>query len=131
MLIGAAAAMLAFGVGYHMELSPSGEADEAGLEAAPGTIDSYRLFITGNSVACRVTKGRKLSAQVAEIKLSHGCGEAYDRLTEAALWREGSDGEIAFATKDGRTLVRFTAGDGVAYESYRPTVPFLSLVAEK
>lgn len=131
MLIGAAAAILVVGVGYHMKPLPPGETGEAGPAAAPGKVGSYRLFVSGNPVACRVTKGRKLSEQIAEIKLSDECGEAYARLSKAALWREGNDGEIAFAAKDGRTLVRFTSGDGVAYESYRPAVPFISLVAEK
>ena len=131
MLIGVTAAMLAFGTGYHLGWWGPRQAAEAGLTAAPGKSGSYRLFIAGNAVPCRVTKGRTLSAQIAEIKLSEGCGEAYARLAKAALWREGSDGEMVFATKDGRTLVRFASGDGVAYESYRPAVPFISLVAEK
>ena len=131
MLIGAAAAVLVFGAGYHMEWTPPPEMNEAALAATSSADGSYRLFIAGNPATCRVTKGRELSGQIAEIKFSEGCGEAYARLSKAVLWREDDDGGIAFATKDGRALVRFASGDGVAYESYRPTVPLISLVAER
>lgn len=134
MLIAIAAGMLAVGTGYHLEGSmPQGISDAAVQAPArmSDEVSRYGLFIAGNGIVCHVTKGRKLSERIAEIKLSEGCGEAYAGLARAALWHEGRHGDVTFTAKDGRTLVRFASGDGVAYESYRPTVPFISLVAEK
>lgn len=128
MLIAIAAGMLAVGTGYHFQgLVP----EKGAVPPAQASVEvsRYELYVAGNAVACQVTKGRKLSDHVAEIKLSEDCGEAYARLARAALWRSGRDGDVAFAAKDGQTLVRFASGDGVAYESYRPAVPFISLVA--
>jgi hypothetical protein len=127
-LIGIAAGMLVFGAGYHLQVPASGDVNPA---QTPSKVSNYDLYVAGNAIACRVTKGEKLSDQITEIKLSEGCGEAYARLAKAAFWHEGGDGDVALTTKDGQAVVRFASGDGVAYESYRPAVPFISLVAKR
>jgi hypothetical protein len=90
--------------------------------------DAYRLTANGG-MACAISKGARLSKGLAELRLDPQCGALLPELTQAKYWQERDDGSVAFVAADLDEIVSFAAGDGIDYESFKPTLPLLSLAA--
>lgn len=91
----------------------------------------YRVVAIGQESTCAVTKGEVLSAQTTELHVETACSTVMPGLEQARYWREGRDGSVTFAKADGGTVLEFSVADGVAYETFRPHAPLVSLVAMK
>ncbi|TWG99704.1 hypothetical protein L598_001300000350 [Mesorhizobium sp. J18] len=89
----------------------------------------YRVVAVGQEGTCAVTKGEALSDRLAELYVERTCSTVMPGLEQARYWREASDGSVTFAKADGGAVLEFSVADGVAYETFRPHAPLVSLVA--
>ena len=108
--------------------------DEAALEQSPAVSESARrmlftLHLAGVEKGCALNKGVERSGGVSEVSVGPKCSGLVPELAEARFWRENADGTVTIADKDGGALIEFAIADGLAYESFRPGAPMVSLVA--
>lgn len=109
--------------------------DEATLEQSPATAESpsnvlFTLHLAGVEKGCALNKGVELSNGLSEVSVGPKCGGLVPELAQARFWRENADGTVTIADQDGGALIEFAVADGLAYESFRPGAPMVSLVAE-
>jgi hypothetical protein len=67
---------------------------------------------------------------VAELDVEPGCDDVLPGLSRARHWQERDDGSVVISVDGGKAIVSFAVADGVAYESFAPRSPLISLIAE-
>lgn len=97
---------------------------------ATGSSNRYRVVVAGRDRGCFIVKGSMLADGTARVRISPQCDALSPAMAKIGLWRDNGEETVALTTPDGRTLFDLAAGDGVAYQSYRPAEPLVSLVAE-
>ncbi len=80
--------------------------------------EQYELLLAGRDTGCVIAKGVHLGEGRAELQLGEQCGDGLGVYADAAYWNEEPDGSVAFTTEDGSVALRFSIGDGTAYEAY-------------
>lgn len=89
---------------------------------------TFRMRAIGD-VSCAVTRGDQISEDRSELEVDASCAALLPGIERAKFWQEKPDGSVAF-TEDGvDAIVSFSVADGVAYESFEPATPLLSLAA--
>lgn len=92
---------------------------------------SYMLRVVGKDQPCSVVlRDAGHAEKLARLDLAPACAGLFDRLVEAQFWLEDREGDILFVADDGRTVAQFFPGDGVAYESVKPSRPLMMLTAK-
>lgn len=107
--------------------SPSVEPELTASEVA----ERFRLVLHGADTGCEVVKGDAVSAHKAHLIFGANCAEELPDLAAAQFWSEQEDGSVAFTGEDGRVAIRFSAGDGHAFESYGAGAPLVSLIVQE
>jgi len=103
-------------------------------EATPvvGEISADETFLVrapGSDESCRVRKAVMLG-DVAELDAEPGCDDILPGLSRARHWQERDDGSVVVLAAGGKAIVSFSVADGVAYESFAPRSPLISLISE-
>jgi hypothetical protein len=103
-------------------------------EATPvvGEISAGETFLVralGSDESCRVRKAA-MQGDVAELDAEPGCDDILPGLSRARHWQELDDGSVIFSTDGSETVISFSVADGVAYESFEPRSPLISLISE-
>jgi hypothetical protein len=88
--------------------------------------DMFRLRSSGH-VSCAVTRGDQVAEDRAELTVEPSCAVLLPGIERAKFWQEHEDGSVAFTENGVDTIVSFSVGDGVAYESFKPSTPLISL----
>lgn len=91
----------------------------------------YRLISPDHDASCVVAKGPEIESGLSEIAISGDCGTFGGDMSAAKYWRENKDGSIVFMGVDQPVILEFALSDGMAYESFRPGSPLVSLVVEE
>ncbi len=92
--------------------------------------DSFRLVSTsGEGGDCRVSAAPMEAGEKRLLRLSPGCAADAPMLSAAHYWLERPDGSVVLSGDDGKAIAAFMLGDGVAYESYDPPYPVMTLIA--
>lgn len=90
--------------------------------------DVFRMRSAGD-ISCAVTRGDPVSGDRSELEVEPSCAALLPGIERAKFWQENADGSVAF-TEDGvEAIVSFSVGDGMAYESFEPATPLISLDA--
>jgi hypothetical protein len=90
--------------------------------------DRYRLV--GENAACTIHRGPLLGGGLNDLVIPAECNDLMPGLSALRFWKEGSDGSVTFSSNGSDSPVLFAVADGVAYESYKPSRPLLSIVEE-
>jgi hypothetical protein len=90
--------------------------------------EAFRLRTSGGA-SCAVTRGGVVSQDRAELRVEPACATLLPGMERAKFWHENDDGAVVFVENDGDPIVSFSVADGVAYESFQPSTPLLSLDA--
>lgn len=113
-----------------MSSGPGGDRQAIAASVAPqfqeSTGDLFRLRSSGN-VSCAVTRGDPVSQDRSELEVDPSCAALLPGIERAKFWQENEDGSVAFTENGIDPLVSFSVADGVAYESFQPSTPLLSL----
>ncbi|WP_353644685.1 hypothetical protein [Mesorhizobium sp. WSM2239] len=88
--------------------------------------DMFRLRSSRN-VSCAVTRGDKIAEDRSELEVEPSCAALLPGIERAKFWQEQEDGSVAFTENGVDAIVSFSVGDGVAYESFKPSTPLISL----
>jgi hypothetical protein len=88
--------------------------------------DRFRLRSSGN-VSCAVWRGDQVAEDRSELEIEPSCAALLPGIERAKFWQEHEDGSVAFTENGVDAIVRFSVGDGVAYESFKPSTPLVSL----
>ena len=101
----------------------------AEANATPGDTREwgYHLRRGGGSVSCMVERGAGLSDDLWELRVEPACEEVMPGLAAVRYWRKTDDQTVVFSRDGDDALVTFAPADGVAYESFAPGAPLLSL----
>ncbi|MDN2565143.1 hypothetical protein N1F89_02820 [Aquibium sp. A9E412] len=129
-MVGAAALVL--GISALLAPGPAGiDRQTTGSVAVDAAAERphYRVVAPGDGARCGLRRGPAVEPGTRRLELFGACDALMQGLSRARYWREQDDGSVALVLAQGRTLVEFAAGDGVAYESFRPGAPMLALVA--
>ena len=102
----------------------AGAAQASDLDAASET---FNLLSSGSEATCLVRKGVDRGALV-ELSIDASCDEVMPGLSSVRFWQEAQDGSVTFSVDGSKAVVTFAAADGVAYESFKPRAPVISLV---
>lgn len=107
----------------------------AAIAASASGEDGFRLVSTsdrdeGNRPDCSLAAGEAAEGAPRPLRMAPGCAPGNPHLADARWWLDRSDGTVALAAADGRILAEFAAGDGVAFESYAPQQPVMTLLAD-
>ncbi|MBN8243922.1 hypothetical protein JF546_12945 [Nitratireductor aquimarinus] len=124
------ATLLASG-GYFSDAVSARDGSETPLtqDALAGTNASeFTLMRIGFEDVCKLRRAD--TSGEAQLALDSACAQLVPALAGARVWQERADGTVAFLSASGETLVEFFPGDGVTYESLRPSSPLLSLYRE-
>lgn len=89
--------------------------------------DTFRMRSAGN-VSCAVTRGDPVSEDRSKLEVEPACAALLPGIERAKFWQERED-SVAFTENGGDAIVSFSVGDGVAYESFKPLTPIISLAA--
>jgi hypothetical protein len=98
------------------------------LRQAEAEGDAFRLRSSGGA-SCAITRGDAVSQDRAELRVETACATLLPGMERAKFWHENDDGSVVFIENDGDPIVSFSVADGVAYESFQPSTPLLSLDA--
>lgn len=90
--------------------------------------ERYRLV--GEDTSCTIYRGPLLGDGLNDLVIPAECNEIMPGLSALRFWKEGSDGSVTFSSNGSDAPVLFAVADGVAYESYKPSRPLLSIVEE-
>lgn len=88
--------------------------------------DTFRLRSSGNG-SCAVTRGERVAEDRSELEIEPACATLLPGIERAKFWQEHEDGSVAFTENGVDAIVSFSVGDGVAYESFEPSTPLISL----
>jgi hypothetical protein len=88
--------------------------------------DIFRLRSSGD-VSCAVTRGDQVAEDRSELEIEPSCASLFPGIERAKFWQEHEDGSVAFTENGVDAIVSFSVGDGVAYESFKPSTPLISL----
>jgi hypothetical protein len=88
--------------------------------------DMFRLRSSAN-VSCAVTRGDRVAEDRSELEIEPACAMLLPGIERAKFWQEYEDGSVAFTENGVDAIVSFSVGDGVAYESFEPPTPLISL----
>jgi hypothetical protein len=88
--------------------------------------DMFRLRSSGNA-SCAVTRGDRVAEDRSELEIEPACATLLPGIERAKFWQEHEDGSVAFTENGVDAIVSFSVGDGVAYESFKPSTPLISL----
>jgi hypothetical protein len=102
--------------------------DATTLRQAEAEGDAFRLRSSGGA-SCAITRGDAVSQDRAELRVETACATLLPGMERAKFWHENDDGAVVFIENDGDPIVSFSVADGVAYESFQPSTPLLSLDA--
>lgn len=108
-------------------VTPQSEATPLTAEAS--TSEIFTLHARGSGESCTVRKSPG-DGLIATVSVEPGCDALLPGLSHARYWQEGDDGSIVFSAESHEAIVSFTMADGVAYESFEPRSPLISLIAE-
>jgi hypothetical protein len=123
-LIAMLAVGLLAGAGLIGEKSDASQPSEAtGIAQESGI---YHLKRGGGSVSCIVARGADLSEGLSELRVEPSCEDVMPGMATVKYWRE-TDDTVIFSRDGDDALVTFAMADGVAYESFAPASPLLSL----
>lgn len=111
-----------------VETSATREPESPAAEAPAGGPERYRLV--GEGTACTIYRGPLLGDGLNDLVIPAECNELMPGLSALRFWKEGSDGSVTFSSNGSDAPVLFAVADGVAYESYKPSRPLLSIVEE-
>lgn len=129
----ALSALIALGavgaVALVQEREPEETVTTAAVERAKDT-EHFQMRIPGRDGSCKLIKRGPVDASQSKLELGENCSALMPRLAEARYWQEKGAGEVTLLADDGRTIVEFFPGDGVAYESYSPESPLIALTAQ-
>jgi hypothetical protein len=123
-LAGAAAAL---SVDKGVLVTQPSEATPVVREMSAG--ETFLVRALGSDESCRVRKAVMLGG-VAELDVEPGCDDVLPGLSRARHWQERDDGSVVISVDGGKAIVSFAVADGVAYESFAPRSPLISLIAE-
>src|SRR5688500_7373459 len=108
-----------------------GESSDASQSLAVVSGDTpewgYHLRRGGGSVSCMVERGAGLADGFWELRVEPSCEEVMPGLAAVRYWRKTDDQTVVFSRDGDDALVTFAPADGVAYESFAPGAPLLSL----
>jgi hypothetical protein len=90
--------------------------------------DVFRMRSAGDA-SCAVTRGDPVSRNRSELEVEPACAALLPGIERAKFWQENADGSVAFTEDGAEPIVSFSVGDGVAYESFEPVTPLISLDA--
>jgi hypothetical protein len=111
-------------------LSPSDEITHS-VPAATGEDKSALRFIDlRNGTTCKVAAPAHANGDWGRIPMGPGCLASAD-LAKASWWRKGVNGTLVMADEQGRTVLEFSPGDGVLYESVYPASALITVVPAK
>jgi hypothetical protein len=88
--------------------------------------DTYLLQFAGLDASCTVSRAAAPESGDARLVIGNGCSET---LARASLWRDNADGSVSFLSPNGRTVLEFAQGDGLAYETFRAGAPLATLIS--
>ena len=126
-LLAALAAGLLAGAGLVGESSDASQ-PLAGAAISGDTPEwGYHLRRGGGSFSCIVKRGAGLSEDLWELRVEPACEEVMPGLAEVRYWRRTDDQTVVFSRDGDDALVTFAPADGVAYETFAPDAPLLSL----
>ncbi|WP_274425930.1 hypothetical protein [Chelativorans sp. YIM 93263] len=125
--------LIVLGTAGAVALVHEGEPEEtlttAAIEKAKDA-EYFQMRIPGRDGSCKLIKRGPVDASQSQLELGENCSALMPRLAEARYWRERDAGDVTLLADDGRTIVEFFPGDGVAYESYSPETPLIALTAQ-
>ncbi len=88
----------------------------------------FRMSSAGD-ISCAITRGDQVSADRLELEVEPSCAALLPGIEHAKYWQEQEDGSVVFTENGKDAIVSFSFGDGVAYESFEPSTPLISLDA--
>lgn len=112
------------------EREPEDTLTTAAIEKAKDA-EHFQMRIPGRGGSCKLTKRGSAGASQSKLELGENCFALMPRLAEVRYWQEKDAGEVTLLADDGRAIVEFFPGDGVAYESYSPESPLIALTAQQ
>jgi hypothetical protein len=101
----------------------------ASTEAAQAASGSFELQASGASGACAVTRGREIGPGLAELAVEQNCDDIYPGIEKARFWQDKADGSVVFTATGADAILTFGVADGIAYESYLPVTPLVTLAS--
>ena len=124
------AAALALAI-YAAPFSYEGDPDPmivAAFDATQPGEQRFSLQASGRDTGCLVTAASADDGK-QPLSLASACLDLVPGLAGARWWLEREDGTVAFAADNGKVVAEFALADGVAYESYAPRQPIMTLLS--